>query len=351
MSNFKFSKEIKIGNKIIGDNYPVFIIAEAGVNHNGDMSKAKKLIDVATASGVDAVKFQAFKTENLILENVEKAPYQKIQTGVSESQFEMLKKLEVTKEQNLELINYAKQKGIIFLSTPFDEESLEELEELNVEAFKISSTDITNLPLIKRAARKNRPLILSTGMSYMEEVKMAVNEIAPLNKNLIILQCTANYPVRANEVNLSIINTYKNEFDAIIGYSDHSVGIGAAPYSIPLGAKVVEKHFTLDKSDIGPDHEASLDPNELINFVKTIREVENYIGSSKKMPTEDEKHTRNSLQKCLVATKLINKGEVILEEMIVAKRTGGVGISPINYKKLVGEKAKRRFNKDDILEL
>ncbi len=204
----KFNKKIKVGNYTIDSNSPVFIIAEAGVNHNGDINVAKQLIDTAVNAGANAVKFQAFKTENLILTNVEKAQYQKTTTGTSESQFEMLKKLEITKEQNLELVNYCKQKNIIFLTTPFDEESLEELDSLDLPAYKVASTDTTNLLFLKKIAQKGKPIFLSTGMSYLNEVELALEEINEYNQDVILLQCTANYPIKDEDANLNVIKTY-----------------------------------------------------------------------------------------------------------------------------------------------
>ena len=346
----KFEKEIKIGNKTIGTDSPVFIIAEAGVNHGGDIELAKKLVDIAVEANADAVKFQAFRTEKLIVNDVEKAPYQKESTSSSESQVEMLKKLELNYEAYEILKNYCSEKGIMFLITPFDEDSLIELEKLGVEAYKIASTDTTNLPFLKKVAKTGKPIILSTGMCFMDEVKESLREISEFNKKLVLLQCVANYPIRDEEANLNVITTYKNEFDAIIGYSDHSVGLGAAPYSIPLGAKVVEKHFTIDKEDDGPDHAASLSPDELVLFVKEVRRIEKFLGTFVKEPTKDEIPNRSSLQKCLVASKLIRKGEAFTEDNFVAKRTGGSGISPMEYKKLLNLKASQDYNTNDIIK-
>jgi len=263
----KFNKNISLGNYKISSGKPVFIIAEAGVNHNGSMERAKILIDVAASSGADAVKFQAFKTENLILKNVEKAKYQIETTGDGESQFEMLKKLEITRDQNIELVNYCKKKNILFLTTPFDEESLDELDALDLPAYKVASTDATNLPFLKKIAQKGKPVFLSTGMCYLSEVRLALEQIHEFNQNIVLLQCSANYPIKDKDANLNVINTYKQEFDVLVGYSDHSVGIGAAPYAVPMGAVVIEKHFTIDKNMEGPDHRASLSPSELKEFV------------------------------------------------------------------------------------
>ena len=346
-----FADEIQIGNFNINKSSEVFIIAEAGVNHNGDMNMAKKLIDIAAEAGVNAVKFQAFRTEHLILKDVVKAPYQTKTTDSQESQFEMLKKLEVTKEQNLELLNYCKSKGILFLTTPFDEASLDELDELDLPAYKIASTDTTNLPFLKRVAKKGKPILLSTGMSFMSEIELALNEIYPYNKDVILLHCTANYPIDDCEVNLNVINTFKQKFNMLLGYSDHSVGIGAAPYAIPMGVKVLEKHFTLDNSLSGPDHKASLSPNELIEFVKITRKIERYLGTDLKYPTLSETKTRKSLQKNLVANKVIKQGELFTEENIIAKRTGGEGISALYCNNVYGKAAIKDFNKNDIIHV
>ncbi len=344
-----FSKHIKIGNYTIGANHPVFIIAEAGVNHNGKLEMAKKLIDTAVNAGANAVKFQAFKTENLILTNVQKAQYQKNSTGSDESQFEMLKKLEITKEQNIELIKYCKEKNIIFLTTPFDEESLEDLDSLDLPAYKVASTDTTNLLFLKKIAKKGKPIFLSTGMCFMFEVELALKQIYEYNKEVILLQCTANYPINDEDANLNVINTYKEKFDILVGYSDHSAGIGASPYAVPMGAVVIEKHFTLDKASDGPDHKASLSPKELKDFVQEIRRVEKFMGSSMKEPTKDEEKTKLSLQKSLVALQSIKQGEIFTEENIVAKRTGGKGISPIYYKEILGKKATKNYSPNEII--
>ncbi|MFA6924579.1 MAG: N-acetylneuraminate synthase [Bacteroidales bacterium] len=344
-----FNKTINISDKQISKSSPVFIIAEAGVNHNGDINIAKKLIDIAVEAKVDAVKFQTFKTEKLILKDVIKAQYQTKTTNKKESQYEMLKKLELTLNQNLELYNYCKKKKIIFLTTPFDEDSLDELDKINLPAYKIASTDITNLLFLKKIALKNKPLLLSTGMCYLSEIELALNEIYPFNKNIILLQCTANYPINDNEVNLNVLKTYMDKFNILVGYSDHSIGIGAAPYAVSMGAKIIEKHFTINKKMQGPDHKASLTPEELKQFVKSIKKAETYLGTEIKKPTLSEIKTRKSLQKCLVANKNIKKGELFTDNNIVAKRTGGIGISPILYKNLIGHKANKNYKKDDII--
>jgi len=346
----RFDKQIKFCGKTIENGGSTFIIAEAGVNHNGDMALAKKLIDLAAEAKADAVKFQTFKAEHLILDHVSKAPYQKVTTDASESQFQMLKRLEVTETQNALLRDHCNKRGIIFLTTPFDEVSLDSLDNLDLPAYKIASTDLTNLPFLKKVAKKGKPLFLSTGMSYLEEVEKALEEIYPYNTKVVLLQCSANYPIRDDEANLNVLNTYKSNFDILLGYSDHSVGIGAAPYAIPMGATVVEKHFTLDRGLGGPDQKASLLPDELIEFVRAVRQIEVYLGTSIKAPSEAEVLTRKALQKCMVASKDIRKGDIFSETNMIAKRTGGVGASPILYRTYLGTKASRDFSKDDILE-
>lgn len=346
----KFNKNIKVAGVDINLKTPVFIIAEAGVNHNGDMKIAKKLIDLASEAGANAVKFQTFRTENLILKSVQKAPYQKKTTDSKESQFEMLKRLEVSKENNQELKKYSIERNIIFLTTPFDEASLDDLDELDLPAYKIASTDTTNLPFLKKIAKKGKPMFLSTGMSYLSEVHMALETIHEHNKDVVLLQCTANYPINDYEANLSVLNTYKQHFDVLLGYSDHSMGVGAAPYAIPMGVVVVEKHFTHDKNLSGPDHSASLSPDELGEFVRTIRKVEKYMGGGVKLPSISEIKTRNSLQKKLVANKNINIGDIITEESIIAKRTGGEGISPIYFNDIIGKIASKDYVLNDIID-
>jgi len=346
-----FNRKLKIQDKIISDISPTFIIAEAGVNHGGDMNIAKKLIDLASEAGADAVKFQTFRAEHLILNSVEKAPYQQKTTDSSESQFDMLKRLEISKEQNHELKKYCKGKKIIFLTTPFDESSLKELDELDIPAYKVASTDITNLPFLKKISQKGKPIILSTGMCYLSEVQMALETIYEFNKEVVLLQCTANYPIEDDEANLAVLNTFKMNFDVLLGYSDHTVGVGAAAFAIPMGASVVEKHFTLDKTFEGPDQKASLSPVELKEFIQLVRKVDNFIGDGIKKPNLSETKTRLSLQKCMVANFEIKKGEIFTEGNIIAKRTGGKGISPIYYRDIVGKISDKDYIKDELIVL
>ncbi len=346
-----FNKTIQIADKVLEQNGKTFIIAEAGVNHGGDMNLAKKLVDLAVEAGVDAVKFQAFRTSDLIIDNVEKAPYQTKTTSKTESQTDMLKKLELKKEQYIELKEYCESKNIIFLITPFDETSLLELEEIGVVAYKVASTDTTNLPFLKKIAQTQKPVFLSTGMTYLNEIQAALEEIHVYNKNIVLMQCTANYPISDDEANLNVIKTFQNNFDILVGYSDHSIGIGAAPYAIPMGVCMIEKHFTINKEDEGPDHLASLDPEELKQLVVEVRRIEHYLGSFDKVPTASEMNTRKSLQKNLVAKTRILEGEILSESNVIAKRTGGEGISPIDYKQVFGQKANKSFNTNEIITL
>ncbi len=348
---FEFHKRICIGNAVIREDGPVFIVAEAGVNHNGDMSIARELIDAAAESGVDAVKFQTFKTDGLIVKNVEKAPYQKKTTDGGETQDSMLKKLELSREQTAELADYAARKHLIFLSTPFEKESLDELDAIGVPAFKIAATDLTNIQYLRQVAQKGRPIILSAGMCYLEEVRCALQAIHPINRDVILLQCTANYPIRNSEANIRVVRTFQEEFHMLVGYSDHSEGVGASPFAVAAGAKVIEKHFTLDKTMQGPDHKASVNPEELKQLVSDIRRAEEYLGNGMKMPTCSEQGTRKALQKCLVAAKTIEAGETFTEENIVAKRTNGAGISALYVDDVIGRRACRRFEKDSVISL
>ena len=347
----KFNNEVVVSNKIINSNAPTFVIAEAGVNHNGNVEFAKKMIDLASEAGADAVKFQAFCTDALILKNVQKASYQVKTTSKAENQYTMLKRLELSIEKNLELKQYCQKKNIIFLTTPFDEVSLESLDELNLAAYKIASTDITNLPFLRNIAKKGKPIILSTGMSYMEEVELALQTIYPYNRDVILLQCTANYPIEDSEANLNVLDTFRERFDMLLGYSDHTVGVGAAPYAIAKGAVVVEKHFTLDKTADGPDQKASLSPDELKEFVQEVRRAETFMGTGIKKPTISEMKNRMSLQKCFVARCNIKKGERFSNDNIVAKRTGGIGISPIYEKEVLASVASRSYEENDIVEI
>lgn len=345
----KFNKKIKIDNFVISENSRVFFIAEAGVNHNGDLGMAKKLVDIACEAGADAVKFQHFNSEELILKDVAKAPYQRITTNHNESQYNMLKKLELTQKELAELKLYCCKKGIIFLATPFDEVSLKELDEIGILAYKISSTDVSNLLFLRKIAKKGKPVVLSTGMASLKEIVMALKEISPYNKNVILLQCTSNYPVKKSEVNLRVIPLFKQKFKILVGFSDHSVGIKAIPYAVALGAQVIEKHFTIDRSLPGPDHKASLSPEQLKRVIDEIRELESYMGVSVKRTMRSELEVRRFLSKCLVAANNIKKGRRFTEDLLTAKRTGGIGIPALEYRKILNKRASKEYRKNEII--
>ncbi|MBO1224059.1 MAG: N-acetylneuraminate synthase [Candidatus Scalindua sediminis] len=328
---------IKIGNNVIGNCSPCFIIAEAGVNHNGDMEVAHKLIDAAAEANADAVKFQTFKTENLILDDIEKASYQKETTNAGESQTEMLKRLEIDKAFHVELFKYCEEKNILFLSTCYDEDSLNLLVELGVPAIKIASTDTTNLLFLEKVAKTKKPVILSTGMCSLSEIEQAYQCLKENGcKELALLKCTSNYPTDPKDVNLNAMVTMNNSFEAVIGFSDHTEGVGASPYAVAMGASIIEKHFTLDKRLEGPDHQASLSPDELLLWVKEIRKVEQMLGSSEILSTESEKEAKKALQKHLVSKIDLKKGDTVTRKSIAAKRTGGKGISALEFYNVLG---------------
>ena len=343
--------ELRIGDRKVGTEHKAFLIAEAGVNHNGSLELARRMIDAAVGAEVDAVKFQTFNVADLILKNVEKAPYQKKTTGGSEDQFEMLEKLQIDENFHLELVNYCKQKGVLFLSTPYDEKSLDLLVRLDVPAIKIASTDTTNLLFLEKVAQTGKPLILSTGMSYLSEIEQAYRCVRSNGcHNLAILKCTSNYPTALGEVNLSAISSLSHIFaDAVVGFSDHTEGVGASPYAVALGARIVEKHFTLDKRMAGPDHGASLSPEELHAWVEEIRRVEGMLGSRVIAPTESEREVKNSLQKCIVSKTDIEEGELLTRANLTAKRTGGRGISASFIHEVLGRRVNRSIDGNQVL--
>lgn len=345
-------KPVKIKNFIIGPGNPCFIIAEAGVNHNGDMKLAHKLIDAAAEAGADAVKFQNFVTEDLVTPEAQKARYQVETTGQKDVQFAMLKKLELSKDQQKELKSHCDEAGILYLCTPYEKKSADLLEEIRVAAYKIASTDTTNIPFLRYIARKGIPVILSTGMSSLGEVEEAVNELKlhGLDGKIIILQCTSEYPAPVNEINLRAMKTFELAFGCPAGFSDHTPGIGASPWAVAVGACVIEKHFTLDRDMEGPDHQASIEPNELKELVRTIRDVEAALGDGIKclMPSETTNKTR--MQKSLVAARSIPAGETIQKADLTCKRPGN-GLPPKWFDRVVGKKAAKQIQKEEILEL
>ena len=333
----------------INDNAPIFIIAEAGVNHNGSIELAKQLIDVAAEADADAVKFQTFIAEEVVSTDAPKAEYQKQTTDASESQLDMIKKLEISKEDHQELMDYAKHKNIMFLSTPFDERSVDLLVELGVPLIKISSGEITNHPFLKYIAKKGLPIILSTGMSTLEEVAEAVLAIKTAGcKDLTILHCTSNYPARVEDCNLLAMKTMADAFDVPVGYSDHTPGIYVSLAAAAMGACVLEKHFTLDRTLLGPDHRASLEPAELDEMVQGIRVIEKALGSPEKTPVEPELEVRDVARRSIVAKIDIPKGTTLTEEIIAYKRPG-TGIPPKDVDKIIGKVNKISITKDEIV--
>lgn len=325
-----------------------FIIAEAGVNHNGDINIAKKLVDAASLAGVNAIKFQTFKTENLVTKNAPKAEYQKGETGVG-NQYEMLKKLELTYDEHVVLKKYCTEKGIIFISTPFDFESVDLLEKLDIPLYKISSGDLTNIPLLKYIAKLNKPMIISTGMANLGEVEDAVEAINETgNDKISLLHCTSNYPTNYEDVNINAMITLQNSFKLPIGYSDHTIGIEVTIAAVAMGAKIIEKHFTLDKAMEGPDHKASLDLEELKQMVTSIRNIEKAFGNGIKRCNESEENTKRVARKSIVASVNIKKGQVITNHNITVKRPGN-GISPKFITHFIGKTAIEDINADEFI--
>lgn len=328
-----------------------FIIAEAGVNHNGDILLAKRLIDAAVDADADAVKFQTFVPENVISIYAEKAPYQKESTGAEESQLDMVRKLHLTFDQFIELSDYAGQKGIMFLSTPFDTDSLEFLETIDMPIIKVPSGEIVNLPLLLAVAALHKPVILSTGMSTMNEVRFA-REVLLENgaARVSLLHCNTEYPTPFKDANLRAMLALEHEFGGEIGYSDHTLGIEASIAAVAMGAKIIEKHFTLDKTMTGPDHSCSLAPDELKTMVASIRHIEEALGIEAKQPTESEMKNISIARKSIVAARDILTGEEFTKSNLAIKRPG-TGISPTRWFEVIGKTAKRDFKYDELIEI
>jgi N,N'-diacetyllegionaminate synthase len=330
------------------------IIAEAGVNHNGSIDLAKKLIDTAAAAGVDYVKFQTFKAENLVTKYAKKAEYQqKNMTSTDNSQYQMLKKLELSKEQHYELVDYCKKYDIKFFSTAFDMENIEFLSSLNLGLWKIPSGEITNYPYLKRVAGEKQPIILSTGMSTIEDINAAVNVLVrhgAEKQQVTVLHCNTQYPTPMHDVNLFAMQTIAKKIGVKVGYSDHTLGIEIPIAAVALGATIIEKHFTLDRNMEGPDHKASLEPRELKTMVDAIRNIEKALGSSEKIVSPSESGNKNIARKSIVAAKFIAKGETLAEENLTIKRPGN-GISPMRWDDIIGKTAIRNFEEDELIEL
>lgn len=328
----------------------IFIIAEAGDNHNGSLELALQLVDKAVEAGADCVKFQTFVTEEVISVYAEKADYQKKQTAHQETQFEMVKKLELSFDDFKLIKEYCEKKGILFLSTPFDIVSIDFLESIGIPFWKIPSGEITNLPYLIRIAKTKKPIIMSTGMATMDEIEEAV---ATLKKHgaekITLLHCNTEYPTPYEDVNLLAMDTMREHFQLDVGYSDHTLGIEIPIAAVAMGATVIEKHFTLDKNMEGPDHQASLEPDELKEMIRVIRHIEAAMGDGKKKPSISEKKNTVIARKSIVARRTIEKGETFSEENLAVKRPGD-GVSPMQWYDIIGKVSNREYQKDEKIE-
>ena len=330
-----------------------FIIAEAGVNHNGSLDLAKKLIDVAAQAGADAVKFQSFKAEKLVSKNAPKAEYQKETTDASESQFDMIKKLELDEKAHQILIAHCKSKNITFMSTPFDSESVILLDQLGLEVYKIPSGEITNLPYLQQIGALRKKIVLSTGMANLAEIEAALEVLTKSGtdmNDITVLHANTQYPTPMEDVNLSAMQTIGNAFKVKFGYSDHTLGIEIPIAAVALGATVIEKHFTLDRTMEGPDHKASLEPNELEAMVKAIRNVELAMGNGIKTPSKSEKPNMVIARKSILAGDTIKKGDIFTEQNLAIKRPGN-GINPMRWEEIIGKTADRDYLADELIQL
>lgn len=332
-------------------NNKVFIIAEAGVNHNGSIEIAKKLIDIASEAGADAVKFQTFVTEKALTKTAKKAQYQVENTGTDGTQYEMVKKLELDRNKHEQLIEHCKLRNIMFLSTPFDFDSIELLDELGLKTFKIPSGEITNLPYLRKIGKLNKKIIMSTGMATLEEIKTALTILRENGTtDISVLHCNTEYPTPMEDVNLKAMNTIKEELKVEVGYSDHTLGIEIPIAAVALGAKIIEKHITLDRNMEGPDHKASVEPDELKQMVSSIRNIEKALGNGVKKASKSEAKYIEIARKSIIADVNIKKGEIFTEQNLTVKRPG-TGISPMKWDEVIGKTAKRDFNEDELIEI
>jgi N,N'-diacetyllegionaminate synthase len=331
---------IEIGRRAVGKGAPCFVIAEAGVNHNGDLAVARQLIEAAAAAGADAVKFQSFKADRLVTAHAPKAEYQKKAGGETETQREMLRRLELTPEMHLDLMRYSAERGVLFLSSPFDEISADELLSLGLGLLKLPSGEITNLPFLAHVARKKVPVILSTGMSSLEEVEQAVDVFRMAgNSQVVLLHCVSDYPADPADCNLRAMRTMEEAFGLPVGFSDHTKGIEIALAAVALGACAIEKHFTLDRSFPGPDHQASLEPDQLATMVRGIRQVEAAVGDGAKVPTAAERKTAEVARKSIVADCNIPANCLITPQMLAMRRPG-IGLPSTMLGDVAGRRAR-----------
>ena len=341
--------QIELADRQVGPGHPCFIIAEAGVNHNGEIGLAKQLVDVAAEAGADAIKFQTFRADRVVSAATPKAKYQLQTTDASESQREMLQRLELSREAHHQLQAYCQEQNILFMSTPFDQESADLLDELRVPLFKIGSGEITNWPFLEYVARKGKPIILSTGMSYLSEVDEAVRVIRKAgNGQLILLHCVSSYPAEPEDVNLRAMQTMSVAFKALVGYSDHTLGIEVPLAAVALGACVIEKHFTLDRNLPGPDQRASLEPKELRTLVTKIRMIESALGDGVKRPTCSEADSRSIVRRSLAAVQEIPAGTALQAQMLQALRPA-TGISPTLLAELLGRRVRRSLAPGELI--
>lgn len=335
-------------NVNVGEEFSTFIIAEIGVNHNGSVELAKKLIDKAYEAGADAVKFQTFKTENLVTKDAAKADYQ-INNSGEDSQYNMLRNLELSDNEFREIAKYAKKRGIIFLSSPFDIESVDLLDDIGVPFVKIASGEITNYPLLKHIAKKHKPVILSTGMSTIGEIEEALNLLEKYNVSIILMHCLTSYPAKVEDANLNVIKTLRITFKKPVGFSDHTLGIEASIAAVALGSCIIEKHFTIDKNLPGPDHIASLEPQEFAEMTRYIRNIEIGLGNGIKKPTNEEIEIKKVVRKSIVAKNDISRGTILNRDMLEIKRPG-TGIEPKYIDKLIGKELIEDIKKDSLIK-
>ncbi len=329
----------------------VFIIAEAGVNHNGSLDIAKRLIYAAADAGADAVKFQTFKAERIVSIHAPKAEYQKLTTGEKGSQFKMIKDLEMDCKSHKELIRQSRKRGIMFLSSPFDFESIDLLDKLRLNIFKIPSGEITNLPYLRKIGRLNKKVLLSTGMADLGEIEDAINVLIDAGtdrEDITVLHCSTEYPASYEDVNLLAMLTIKDAFKVSVGYSDHTQGIELPVAAAAIGAEVIEKHLTLDRRMKGPDHKASLEPDEFARMIKAVRNIEKAFGNGIKKPSKSEFKNIPIVRKSIVAKRPINKGEIFTEENTTVKRPG-TGISPMRWNDIIGTEAPKDYKEDELL--
>ena len=340
-------REMRLGNRVIGGDQPAFIIAEAGINHQGDADIARQLIDMAVAAGADAVKFQKRTTRRILTRAALERPYLGY-ASFGKTYGEHREALELTEDQYRALKKHADERGIIFLASGWDEQSMDFLDALGVPAFKLPSADLTNTPLIEHVAKKGKPVFLSAGMASIEDVQRAYDTVKPHTDDIAILQCTSTYPCKFEHVNLRVIQTLAERFDAVIGYSGHELGIAVPVAAVALGAKIVERHFTLDRTMKGSDQAASLEPTGLTKMVRDVRHIEEAMGSGVKEVVDDEIPIKQKLAKSIVSSCAITKGTVIKPDMLTAKSPGD-GIPPWRIHDIVGRKAAKDIEEDVVI--